>query len=146
MNQYVLYFSETDKSSLPLVGGKGTNLGELWHISGINVPEGFCVTTHAYTDFVNRSEEFDGLLEALQAINAESREAIKTVGRRIRTYLENLAIPSPIRQEIIQAWQKTGSQRAYAVRSSATAEDLPGASFAGQQDTYLNIKIGRAHV
>lgn len=140
MNQYVLYFSETDKSSLALVGGKGSNLGELCHISEINVPEGFCVTTRAYTDFVNGGEEFGGLLESLQAIDAESREEIKTVGQRIRTYLENLAIPSHIRQEIVQAWQKTGSQRAYAVRSSATAEDLPGASFAGQQDTYLNIK------
>lgn len=140
MNQYVLYFPETDKSSLGLVGGKGANLGELYHIPGINVPTGFCITTQAYTDFVNRSEEFSRLLDALQTIDAESLETIKAVGQRIRTYIENLDIPSPISQEIIQAWQKTGSQHAYAVRSSATAEDLPGASFAGQQDTYLNIK------
>lgn len=140
MNQYVLYFSETDKSSLDLVGGKGANLGELCHIPGVNVPTGFCITTQAYTDFVNRSEEFARLLEALQDIEAEALETIKEAGRRIRTYLENLDIPSPISQEIIQAWKKTGSQHAYAVRSSATAEDLPGASFAGQQDTYLNIK------
>jgi phosphoenolpyruvate synthase/pyruvate phosphate dikinase len=140
MNQYVLYFSETDKSSIGLVGGKGANLGELCHITGINVPTGFCITTQAYTDFVNRSEEVSRLLDALQAIDAESLEAIKTVGQRIRAYLESMDIPSLIRQEISQAWQKTGSQHAYAVRSSATAEDLPGASFAGQQDTYLNIK------
>jgi len=140
MNQYVLYFPETDKSSLALVGGKGANLGELCHIPGINVPTGFCITTQAYTDFVNRSEEFSRLLEDLQTIDAESLETIKAVGQRIRTYLENLDIPSSIRQEIIKAWQKAGSQYAYAVRSSATAEDLPGASFAGQQDTYLNIK------
>ena len=140
MNQYVLYFAETDKSSLALVGGKGANLGELCHIPGINVPTGFCITTQAYTDFVNQSEEFSRLLDTLQAIDAEALETIKAVGQRIRTYLETLDIPSPISQEIIQAWQKTGNQHAYAVRSSATAEDLPGASFAGQQDTYLNIK------
>jgi phosphoenolpyruvate synthase/pyruvate phosphate dikinase len=140
MNQYVLHFSEINKSSLTLVGGKGANLGELYHIPKINVPAGFCVTTRAYTDFVNGSEEFAGLLESLPTIDAESLETIKAVGRRIRTHLEKLDIPSPIRQEIIQAWQQTGSQYAYAIRSSATAEDLPGASFAGQQDTYLNIK------
>lgn len=140
MKQYVLYFSETDKSSLALVGGKGANLGELCNVPGVNVPTGFCITTQAYTDFVNRSDEFSRLLDALQAIDVESLKTIKAVGLRIRTYLENLDIPSPIHQEIIRAWQKTGSQYAYAVRSSATVEDLPGASFAGQQDTYLNIK------
>ncbi len=57
MNQYVLYFPETDKSSLAHVGGKGANLGELCHIPGINVSTGFCITTQAYSDFVNRSEE-----------------------------------------------------------------------------------------
>ncbi len=140
MDQYVLYFPETNKASISLVGGKGANLGELCRIPGINVPAGFCITTRAYTDFVNRSEEFAGLLAALQAVDAASLETIKAMGRRIRTYLENLDIPSHIRQEIIQAWRKAGSQHAYAIRSSATAEDLPGASFAGQQDTYLNIK------
>lgn len=140
MNQYVLDFSEINKLSLPLVGGKGANLGELCRIPEINMPAGFCVTTQAYTDFVNTSEDFAGLLETLQTIDAESLETIKAVGYRIRTHLESLEISSQIRQEIIQAWQKTGSPYAYAIRSSATAEDLPGASFAGQQDTYLNIK------
>jgi phosphoenolpyruvate synthase/pyruvate phosphate dikinase len=90
--------------------------------------------------FCELKQEFARLLDALRDIEAEALETIKEAGQRIRTYLENLDIPSPISQEIIQAWQKTGSQHAYAVRSSATAEDLPGASFAGQQDTYLNIK------
>lgn len=140
MNEYVLYFSEINKSSLALVGGKGANLGELYCIPGVEVPAGFCITTQAYTDFVNTSEEFVTLMESLQFINAESLEEIKTIGQRIRTHLESLDIPPHIGQKIIQAWQRTGSQHAYAVRSSATAEDLPGASFAGQQDTYLNIK------
>lgn len=89
------------KSSLALVGGKGANLGELCHIPGINVPTGFCVTTQAYTDFVNRSEAFARLLESLQNIDAESLETVKAVGQRIRSCLENLDIPSPIEQEII---------------------------------------------
>lgn len=144
MNQYVLYFPEIDKSSLTLVGGKGANLGELCHIPEVAVPDGFCVTTQAYIDFVITSEELASLMDSLKFVNAESLEEIKTIGQRIRTHLESLNIPTPIEQEIIQAWQQTGSQYAYAVRSSATAEDLPGASFAGQQDTYLNIKGERS--
>lgn len=80
MNQYVLDFSEINKLSLPLVGGKGANLGELCRIPEINMPAGFCVTTQAYTDFVNTSEDFAGLLETLQTIDAESLETIKAVG------------------------------------------------------------------
>lgn len=140
MSRYVLYFTEVNKSSLSLVGGKGANLGELCHIPGVNVPAGFCVTTQAYADFVNTSEEFVALLKSLQFIDAESPEDSKTVGRHMRTHLENLDIPVFIEQEIVRAWEQTGSNYAYAIRSSATAEDLPGASFAGQQDTFLNIK------
>lgn len=140
MNRYVFYFNEIDKSSLASVGGKGANLGELCHVPGIAVPEGFCVTTNAYRDFVNTSKEFAALLKSLELIDTESMEELKAAGERIRTHLGNLDIPAPIRQEIIQAWRKTGTHHAYAVRSSATAEDLPGASFAGQHDTFLNIK------
>ncbi|SDE97119.1 rifamycin-inactivating phosphotransferase [Sporomusa acidovorans] len=140
MNPYVLYFSEINKSSLALVGGKGANLGELCRIPGVEVPAGFCITTQAYADFINTSEEFASLLESLRFIDTESLAEIKTIGERIRAHLESLDIPDPIEQEIVHAWKLTGNQHAYAVRSSATAEDLPGASFAGQQDTYLNIK------
>jgi rifampicin phosphotransferase len=145
MIQYVLSFSEVDKSSLGCVGGKGANLGELCHIPRIEVPVGFCITTQAYADFVSTSKEFGALLQSLQFIDAESLDEIKPIGQRIRTHLENLNIPASIEREIVQAWKMTGSQYAYAVRSSATAEDLPGASFAGQQDTYLNIK-GESHI
>lgn len=139
MNQYVLHFSEINKLNLSSVGGKGANLAELWHIPGIKVPVGFCVSTKAYTDFINTSNEFTELLKSLELINIESLEDVKAAGHRIRNHLINLEIPEVIRQEIIQAWQKTGSSYSYAIRSSATAEDLPGASFAGQQDTFLNI-------
>ncbi|HWR43373.1 phosphoenolpyruvate synthase [Sporomusa sp.] len=140
MNRYVFHFSEINKSSLSSVGGKGANLGELCQIPGLKVPIGFCVSTKAYVDFVNTSKEFAELLRSLAFINAESLADLKTAGHRIRAHLETLDIPAPIQQEVIQAWQKTGSHYNYAVRSSATAEDLPGASFAGQQDTFLNIE------
>ena len=137
---YVFYFNEIDKSSLASVGGKGANLGELCHVPGIAVPAGFCVATRAYTDFVNTSEEYAVLQKSLEIVDVEALEELRAVGQRMRTHLENLDIPAPIQQEIIQAWRKTGSHYAYAIRSSATAEDLPGASFAGQQDTFLNIE------
>jgi rifampicin phosphotransferase len=140
MNRYVFYFSEIDKSSLAKVGGKGANLGELCHVPGIAVPGGFCVSTRAYTDFVNTSTEFAGLLKSLELIDVALLEDLRVVGQRMRTHLENLDIPAHIQQEIIQAWQQTGRHYSYAIRSSATAEDLPGASFAGQQDTFLNIE------
>lgn len=140
MNRYVLHFNEIDKSSLDSVGAKGANLGELSHIPGIAVPEGFCITTSAYKDFVNRSREFAALLRSLELIGTESIEDLKAMGERIRAHLRNFDIPSPIREEIVRASQKTGTYHAYAIRSSATAEDLPGASFAGQHDTFLNVK------
>jgi pyruvate,water dikinase len=140
IDKYVLHFSEIDKSSLAEVGGKGANLGELYRISGIEVPVGFCVSTKAYRDFVNTGSQFAALLKSLDAVDVESPEELKEAGYRIRTHLESLDIPAPIQQEIAEAWQKTGSQFTYAIRSSATAEDLPGASFAGQQDTFLNIE------
>jgi len=140
MSEYVLYFNEINRSSLARVGGKGANLGELCHIPGIAVPAGFCVSTRAYQDFVHKSKEFAELLKALELIDIESFEELKAAGERLRAHLENLDIPVAIQQEIGRAWRMTGSQYAYAIRSSATAEDLPGASFAGQQDTFLNIK------
>jgi phosphoenolpyruvate synthase/pyruvate phosphate dikinase len=139
MTRYVLFFAEINRSSLPSVGGKGANLAELWHIPGIAVPEGFCITTDAYAAFVDTSPEFGDLIRALDLIDVESLAELKPAGERIRAHLEALAIPAPIAQAIVQAWRKTGPDHHYAIRSSATAEDLPGASFAGQQDTFLNI-------
>ncbi len=139
-SNYVFYFSEVDRTSLAAVGGKGANLGELSRVPGIAVPDGFCVSTKAYTDFTATSKDFAAMIKSLSLINIDAPEELKTAGERIRTHLENLAIPAPIQQDITRTWHKTGSHHAYAIRSSATAEDLPGASFAGQQDTFLNIK------
>ncbi|HWP96903.1 MAG TPA: phosphoenolpyruvate synthase [Syntrophomonadaceae bacterium] len=138
INQYIARFSEIDQSSLTRAGGKGANLGELFRIPEIIVPEGFCITTRAYEDFVSVNSDFEQLLNDLNSSEMDHPN-IRAAGERIRTHLESLPIPEQISKEIVQAWQQSGTQYAYAVRSSATAEDLPGASFAGQQDTFLNI-------
>jgi phosphoenolpyruvate synthase/pyruvate phosphate dikinase len=136
---YVLGFKETYKSMLPLVGGKGANLGELSHIDDILVPEGFCVTTEAYKAVVSGNVEVSALIDELAPLQADDREKIESVCAKIRAVIEKLPIPPEISAPITQMHSALGEQYAYAVRSSATAEDLPTNSFAGQQDTYLNI-------
>lgn len=140
MNSYVLGFQEIDKTRLTMVGGKGANLGELSKIAGIQVPEGFCVTTVAYKEIIGNNEEFNSLLDQLSL--ADNREGIGEISAKIRTLIVGTAIPKDIEKAITDYLKQLGEKSAYAVRSSATAEDLPTASFAGQQDTYLNI-IGK---
>lgn len=140
MNSYVLGFQEIDKTKLMAVGGKGLNLGELTRIEGIRVPEGFCVTTGAYKRAIGQNQEFNKLLEQLSVLKVDDRESIGAISGKIRKVIEGVGIPKDIEEEIIRHLSKLGEEKAYAVRSSATAEDLPLASFAGQQDTYLNIK------
>jgi pyruvate,water dikinase len=142
MNSYVLGFQEIDKTKLSMVGGKGANLGELSRIEGIQVPEGFCVTTEAYKEIIRNNEEFNSLLDRLSLLKADNREGIGEISTKIRKVIERTAIPKGIDNEITHHLVQLGEKNAYAVRSSATAEDLPTASFAGQQDTYLNI-IGK---
>lgn len=139
MKPRVLFFEEVDRSRLPEVGGKGANLGELAR-AGFPVPEGFCVTTSAYREFVATSSEMEELLEELDALDPEDVEGLRALGGRIRAHLLEMEIPASLKREITEAWRRAGEEHAYAVRSSATAEDLPTASFAGQQDTYLNVK------
>lgn len=140
MNSYVLGFKEIDKTKLMIVGGKGANLGELSKINEIRVPEGFCITTEAYKKIIGDNEEFNALLGELSHLAVEDRERIAEVSGKIRRVIERIAIPKDIDEEITRHLLRLGEKNAYAVRSSATAEDLPTASFAGQQDTYLNIK------
>lgn len=139
MNSYVLGFQEIDKTKLTAVGGKGANLGELSRIDGIQVPEGFCVTTEAYRRTIGQTSELDALLDQLAQLRVEDREKIGKISGKIRRVVEGLAIPQGINEDITRHLSGLGEKDAYAVRSSATAEDLPTASFAGQQDTYLNI-------
>jgi pyruvate,water dikinase len=142
MNSYVLGFQKIDKTKLAMVGGKGANLGELSRIEGIHVPEGFCVTTEAYEEIIGDNEEFNSLLDQLALLKVDNREGIGRTSAKIRKFIEEIAIPKGIDNEVTRHLTQLGEKNAYAVRSSATAEDLPTASFAGQQDTYLNI-IGR---
>ncbi|HEX5750386.1 MAG TPA: phosphoenolpyruvate synthase [Archangium sp.] len=149
MNAYVLGFHEIDRTKLKLAGGKGANLGELSGIKGIQVPAGFCVTTEAYQAMTRDNQGLARLLDELTHLKAEERERISGIGAKIRLAIERAPIPEGIAEEIAGALAKLGEQGAFAVRSSATAEDLPTASFAGQQDTYLNIigeKAILAHV
>lgn len=138
---YILGFNEIDKTNIAMVGGKGANLGELYGIEGIQVPEGFCVTTEAYKEIVGNNKELNALIDQLATLKADNRKAISDTCAKIRRQIENISIPGNIAEEIATHLTKD----AYAVRSSATAEDLPNASFAGQQDTYLNI-IGKEAV
>lgn len=142
MSSYVLDLREIDKTKLYMVGGKGANLGELYSIEGIPVPEGFCVTTEAYKKMTENNDELNSLLDKLTHIKAEDRENISKIAGKIRMAIERTAISKDISEEISDFLLKFGENNGYAVRSSATSEDLPAASFAGQHDTYLNI-IGK---
>ena len=142
---YVLGFQEIDETHVAVVGGKGAHLGELSRIEGIRVPPGFCVTTNAFRRIVAEAPSIDDRLDRLSRLDPDDREGISTLSAEIRRDLEGIAIPDDLAAAITRALAPLGEQAAYAVRSSATAEDLPTASFAGQQDTYLNI-VGRAAV
>ncbi|MBK5500061.1 phosphoenolpyruvate synthase [Peribacillus sp. TH14] len=142
MKPYVLEFREIDKTQLLLAGGKGSNLGELSKIHGIQVPEGFCVTTEAYQKALEQNEAFYALLDQLTLLKVEDRDQIGEISRKIRKIIMEVDIPSDVVKAVAHYLSQFGDEHAYAVRSSATAEDLPHASFAGQQDTYLNI-IGK---
>lgn len=139
MSAYILGFQETGKTKLALTGGKGANLGELSRIEGIQVPGGFCVTTEAYKEIIGNNRTFNSLLDQLSVLKADNRKDIGETSAKIRKLIEAITIPEGISKEITRQLEQLGEGNAYAVRSSATAEDLPNASFAGQQDTYLNI-------
>lgn len=138
-NTCVLGFEETDATKPALTGGKGANLGELLGIEGVQVPAGFCITTEAYKAVVGNNETVNALLNQLAVLKADNRQAIRDTCAAIRTAIENIPVPQNIAAAVAAYLARLGEQAAYAVRSSATAEDLPTASFAGQQDTYLNI-------
>ncbi len=145
MGNYVLAFEEIDRTQIAVVGGKGAHLGELSRIEGIHVPAGFCVTTDAFRRIMAEAPSIDDPLDRLSRLNPDDREAIRTLSMEIRRILEGTSIPDDLAAAITRSVSRLGEQAAYAVRSSATAEDLPTASFAGQQDTYLNV-IGSAAI
>ena len=142
MRAYVLGFQEVDRADIGVVGGKGANLGELSRLEGIRVPDGFCVSTEAFKRVMGAAPAIGDLLDRLALLKADDREAIRELAAAIRGVIEGIAIPEDVQEAITRFLARLGEQEAYAVRSSATAEDLPAASFAGQQDTYLNV-IGK---
>ena len=137
MDRYVLDFREIDQTQVARVGGKGAGLGELSRIDGVHVPPGFCVTTNAFRDAVAPSVGVG--LDRLSALRSDDAQRIRVVALEIRRTVEAIPIPYDITTAIERAITSLGLTEAYAIRSSATAEDLPTASFAGQQDTYLNV-------
>jgi rifampicin phosphotransferase len=144
-DRYVLGFQEIDQTQVAVVGGKGAQLGELSRIEGIRVPAGYCVTTDAFRRVMADAPSIDDRLDRLSRLNPDDREAVRTLSAEIRRTLEGVAIPEDLAAAITGALARLGEQAAYAVRSSGTAEDLPTASFAGQQDTYLNV-VGPAAI
>ncbi|MFI5325862.1 MAG: PEP/pyruvate-binding domain-containing protein, partial [Candidatus Rokuibacteriota bacterium] len=128
----VLDLADVDASMLPVVGGKAANLGELIR-AGLPVPPGVCATTEAYGQ-VAASAAID-----LDALQSAAGEDLKRVAGQARDAVLSAPIPPAIAQAVVEAYARLGRDVPVAVRSSATAEDLPNASFAGQQDTYLHV-------
>jgi phosphoenolpyruvate synthase/pyruvate phosphate dikinase len=145
MGSYVSDFREIDQTQVAAVGGKGAQLGELSRIEGIRVPAGFCVTTDAFQRIVAEAPSIDDPLDRLSRLKPDDRDAIHALSAEVRRTLEEIVIPDDLAEAITRSLARLGEQAAYAVRSSATAEDLPTASFAGQQDTYLNV-VGSAAI
>ncbi|MFC9504409.1 rifamycin-inactivating phosphotransferase [Streptomyces sp. NPDC057002] len=137
--QYVWDLQEVEETQVSVVGGKGAHLGALSRIEGISVPAGFCVTTDAFRRIMAQAPSIDDRIDRLSRLNPDDRDAIRTLSAEIRRDIEGIALPDELAAAITRPLTRLGEQAAYAVRSSATAEDLPTASFAGQQDTYLNV-------
>ncbi|MGA8115353.1 MAG: rifamycin-inactivating phosphotransferase [Actinocatenispora sp.] len=143
--RYVVDLQDVHGTQVAVVGGKGAHLGELSRIDGIRVPAGFCVTTDAFRRIVAEAPSIEDPLDRLSRLNPDDRESIRTLSATVRGMIEGTVIPDELAAAITGALAQFGERAAYAVRSSATAEDLPTASFAGQQDTYLNV-VGPAAI
>ncbi len=137
MTPLTLAFDKVGRAHVAQVGGKGANLGELTQ-AGFCVPPGFCVTTRAFGKFVAKAQQ--AINARLVTLEPTDLEQLRRAGHVVRADLDREPLPAEVEDAILRAWQVLGETHAYAVRSSATAEDLPHASFAGQQDTYLNVK------
>ncbi|MEZ4448113.1 MAG: rifamycin-inactivating phosphotransferase [Nannocystaceae bacterium] len=146
MERDVLDLEEIDATQVAEVGGKGANLGALARIDGVRVPPGFCVTTAAFRRALAAApRSTSALLERLSLLRPDDRAGVATLSAELRRALEAITVPDDVAAAITSALARHGERAAYAVRSSATAEDLPTASFAGLQDTALNV-IGPAAI
>ena len=148
MQEYVVWFDSLGMSDVDRVGGKNASLGEMIsHLAaaGVQVPGGFATTADAYWDFLDESGLRDRINAELAQLDVDDVEALAATGEKIRNMIVETPFPERLRAEIVKAYetleQRVGkSDMSVAVRSSATAEDLPDASFAGQQETFLNVR------
>ena len=143
---YVLWFKDLTIGDVPVVGGKTASLGEMYNAlrgKGVRIPNGFAITAHAYRHLMESTGAMARVREILADLDTTDMENLSSRGRRIRSMIRSLEFPPDLREAILAAYRQLGEQYGkdvdVAVRSSATAEDLPDASFAGQQETYLNI-------
>ena len=144
---YIRWFNELTIDDVPLVGGKNASLGEMYRelgSQGVQIPNGFAITAEAYRYILDKSNSWAALHEALDDLNPEDVNDLAKRARKAREIIYAAPLPDDLQQQIFAAYKKLqdqyGEELSVAVRSSATAEDLPTASFAGQQDTYLNIR------
>lgn len=150
MKPYIVPFEHLKNSDVELVGGKNASIGEMiGNLAGIgvSVPGGFATTSHAYRDFLAQNGLNERIRELLATLNVDDIDKLTAVGAQIRAWMLATPLPARLRDELLGAWRGMGEgpEFAVAVRSSATAEDLPEASFAGQQETFLNVR-GEAHL
>jgi pyruvate,water dikinase len=146
MSVYIIPFNKINLTHLPEVGGKNASLGEMFnklHPLGIEVPDGFAVTVESYRHFLSHNKIESTLSQLLKLIDVESLSNLPEIALQCRNLVSDAVIPDEVKKEILNAYrQLSGNQNnlSVAVRSSATAEDLPTASFAGQHDSFLNIR------
>ncbi|MBI2103209.1 phosphoenolpyruvate synthase [Candidatus Woesearchaeota archaeon] len=151
MSKYIVWFKDLDKDSLPVAGGKGTNLGIMYKL-GFPVPNGFCVTAQTYQEYIETTGIKEQLRRLLQGLDKEDTDRLQRIATEIQNLIVSTPIPDDVAEEIMDNYELLGADQHkaaeivrvkdafVAVRSSATAEDLPEASFAGQQATYLNVR------
>ena len=144
---YIRWFKDITIKDVPLVGGKNASLGEMYHYlttKGINIPNGFAITAKAYFDFLKKVKIQKEIEQILSQSNLQNIKSLQAAGKKIRTLILKTSLFQDLEKEIIKNYRKLSKlfkeeNVTVAVRSSATAEDLPSASFAGQHETYLNI-------
>lgn len=137
MTDDILWFKDISRKDIPKVGGKGANLGEMKR-NGFPIPDGFCVTAQAYERFLEKTEIKEFVEDILSDLDVEDTQKLQIASEEIHNLILNAQMPKDIKEEIVANYREINDF--VAVGSSATAEDLPEASFAGQQSTYLNIR------
>ncbi|HCM68315.1 MAG TPA: phosphoenolpyruvate synthase, partial [Candidatus Kerfeldbacteria bacterium] len=149
--RFILWFRELGIRDVPLVGGKNASLGEMYQKlvgKGVSIPNGFAITAHAYFYLLEKAGIRDDIKRVLKDLNTHDIRNLQAHGKKVRELIMSTTFPKDLENLIVENYRKLEKQYGkgvdVAVRSSATAEDLPDASFAGQQETYLNIRGPKA--